>query len=236
MQNKVKRGDSVISKSKMFGIEVDKIPFENQKIDDIEFEGNLYYDPLKSGDNYIYRYCLDINLLNSDKKDKEITVILFNPSEYNLSKNNKNVFIDKTITNVIKIINDDNRFAKIRILNLFPTINTKPKDLIKSQLKYSYTDKKAKEVETKLCTNFKMIENIKDSTILLAWGQIASNIKSIKVYKKELCEKLSENNNLLLTFCPVENNYPKHPGRLDLDCCRNCFGRSGKIRLIEFKP
>ena len=102
----------MVSKVKMFGIEVDKIPFENQKIYDIEFVGNLYYDPLKSGDNYIYRYCLDINLLNSNKKGKEITVILFNPSEYNLSKNNKNVFIDKTITNVIKMINDDDRFDK----------------------------------------------------------------------------------------------------------------------------
>ncbi len=224
------------TKTKLFGIEVDKVSIEKQTIDNIEIVADLYYDPMKSGDNYIYRYCLDINLINSSNENKEITVILFNPSEYNLSKRNKNIFIDKTITNVIKIINDDNRFAKIRILNLFPTINTKPKDLIKNQLKYSYTDKKAKEVETKLCTNFKMIENIKDSTILLAWGQIASNIKSIKEYKKELFEKLSENNNLLLTFCPVENNYPKHPGRLDLDCCRNCYGRSGKIRLIEFKP
>ena len=224
----------MVSKVKIFGIEVDKIPFENQKIDDIEFVGNLYYDPLKSGDNYIYRFCLDINLLNSNKKSKEITVMLFNPSEYNLSKNNKNVFIDKTITNVIKMINDDDRFDKIRILNLFPTINSTPDDLIKNQLKYSYSDKEMKEIKKRLDANIDILENIKNSTVFLAWGQLGNKIKLVKEYKASIYKKIVENNNLILTFCPSKKDYPKHPGRLDFECCRNCFGRNGKIKLIKF--
>ena len=224
------------TKTKLFGIEVDKVSIEKQTIDDIDIIADLYYDPLKVENKYVYRYCLDINLINSSNENKEITVILFNPSEYNLSKNNKNAFIDKTITNVIKMINDDDRFGKIRILNLFPTINSTPDDLIKNQLKYSYSDKEMKEIKKRLDANVDILENIKNSTVFLAWGQLGNKIKLVKEYKASIYKKIVENNNLILIFCPSKKDYPKHPGRLDLDCCRNCYGRSGKIRLIEFKP
>ena len=179
------------TKTKLFGIEVDKVSVEKQTIDNIEIAADLYYDPLKVENKYVYRYCSDINLINSSNENKEITVILFNPSEYNLSKRNKNVFIDKTITNIIKIINDDNKFGKIRILNLFSTINSNSKDIMNTLLKYTFPCEN--KIEKIMYQNIDIIKSIRNSTVLLAWGQIGNSIKTIKEYKSEIYKALLKN-------------------------------------------
>lgn len=98
------------------------------------------------------RYLLKIKILSNTKhSSNELVVIMLNPSE----SGKRGIFIDQTITNIIKIANDTG-YNSIAILNLITIINPNPNNIEKSEP-----------------VNIEFIEQeIKNSeNILIAWGQ-----------------------------------------------------------------
>ena len=204
-----------------------KIPISKKTIDDgndkitVSGFGKYRYE---NGEK-TKRYLLEINIENIEENNC-LNVIMFNPSEAKTEyKNGKFIsegefFVDSTITNIIKIAKD-NKYNSIKVYNLFPKITSEP-NIITS-------DKD--DMNTKYIVE-SMPEN---SDILIAWGAILKDRKWINEIKKELYEKLKKNN--LFTFCANKNkNFPKHPANIDIDCCRNCYTRSGKIKLKPLDP
>ena len=180
-----------------------QIKFEND-FKTLHLDGLLFYQNKEKQNRYFLTIQIDDG---SKKQNNELTVIMLNPSE----KQTQNNFIDNTITNVIKIAYDNN-YNKINILNLIPVIDTNAKNISSCNFK---------KENTNLILSF-----IKDncSDILVAWGEkYPSKTKNLEV--KKIIEELKNRINVF-TFCPSKKHFPKHPARLDLDCCRNCFGRN----------
>lgn len=175
---------------------------------EIKLKGKRYFykDKLKN------RYILEIDILPNDVKNK-LTVIMFNPSEFR--KNN--TFVDQTVTNIIKIANDTG-YNSIKILNLITIIDSNSNNIKNNEI---------------IDIDF-ILSEIDDTDLLVAWGNkgnifIKNSKDAIKMTNKL---KLKEN---IFTFCANKSkHYPKHPARLNLDCCRNCYGRTGKFTLKKF--
>lgn len=173
----------------------------------LRLQGKKYYykDKLKN------RYILEINILKNDKKNT-LTVIMFNPSEYE----KKGLFVDQTITNVVKIANDTG-YNFIKVLNLVTIIDSNQNNIKNNE---------------KIDVDF-ILNEIDESDMLVAWGVKGNNY--IKNNKNQNLHKIIERLKLkknVYTFCANTNRkYPKHPARLDVNCCRNCYGRSGTFTL-----
>lgn len=198
-------GDEMVLRA---NLDIKKIP--PKTINDVNgaeilVEGEKFY--CSSNDRYI----LEISIKSTSSKKNTLTVIMFNPSESGIG--NKGLFVDQTITNIIKIANDTG-YNFIKVLNLITTINSNEKEISK---------------DTFIDIDF-LISEIDDTDLLLAWG--TEGQKRINRNKK-LIDKLRSKKNVF-TFCPSKKKYPKHPARLDLNCCRNCYGRSGSFTLEEF--
>ena len=175
-----------------------------------------------------HRYYLSIDIKN--KGEKELTVIMLNPSEAKEKSPSKKIFIDQTITNIIKMAYDEG-YGHIIILNIFSIIEPNPTE-IKKYIQH-------KEETEECLANKKNINYILDiidgpKDILVAWGDKFKNNTPHKQVKK-IIDKLKSNNKNIYTFCNAKKNYPKHPGRIDMNCCRNCYGRNDKINLIPFE-
>jgi len=163
------------------------------------------------------RYLLEINLKNKGSGDA-LNIIMFNPSEKD--NDNENIFIDKTITNLIKIVNDLDKYKTIKVFNLFPKKDSSPR-IIKD-------DQDDKNLE--LIKNF-----IKDGDVMLAWGSILNNRSWIQDIKNKITAHLNGKTKIY-TFCAnTKRKYPKHPSNIDIECCRHCWGRKGKITLENYK-
>lgn len=213
----------------------DKIIIEDG-IKEIIIEGKGYY--LKN--NTDKRYLLEIDILPNNATKKALTVIMLNPSEYNKKKtsadklktnaiktaNNaeyneyeiKKIYIDQTITNVIKIAND-NEYNFLKILNLITTISPNPKNIKRDE---------------KIDVDF-LLSEIDDTDTLIAWGMEGNKIINRNNEAGKIIQTLQTKRNIY-TFCPNKQlGYPKHPARLNIDCCRNCYGRKGAFTLVEYK-
>ncbi len=154
------------------------------------------------------RYLLNIKI-GFYKKEKVLDVIMLNPSEYYSDK--ENIIIDKTVTNVVKIA-IDNGYNEINILNLFSVIQPDS-----NRVNFNNPD-----IEF-LKAYFEKSQN----TILVAWGyRFKNNNNKIK----ELIELLK--NKEIKTFDILEKNYPKHPGRTNIENYRN--KKTGKVELKDY--
>lgn len=157
------------------------------------------------------RYILEIDILSSNSS-KTLIVIMFNPSEYKKG----NIFVDQTVTNVVKIANDAG-YKFVKILNLITIISSNPKNIKKDEI---------------IDVDFLMSE-IDDSDILVAWGERGTRLLKKNQNTLAFIKKLKTKN--VYTFCKKESQtYPKHPARIDIDCCRNCHGRKNKFTLQRY--
>lgn len=185
----------------------EKTIFDNSK--EIKVKGEAEYN-----DDKTERLKLNIGIVDS-KINKKLIVIMLNPSESSKDKNG--IFIDQTITNLVKIANE-NGYDNIVVFNLLTEVEPNSE-------KVKYNPNKE---------NIKMISNYIDNSsddILIAWGSKYKN-STRESNIKELLEKLNKNKQCVYTFCANKiQNFPKHPGRINLDCCRNCYGRKNKIDL-----
>lgn len=192
----------------------------------ITVSGAGWYDSEKP-DKVTKRYLLKINIEKINDKNTTwrncLNVIMFNPSQAGIDiedgqfVSKGEFFVDKTITNVIKIAKDNN-YNKINILNLFSEIQPNSKKVnISDEKIFSY-----------------LIDFIDKNDVLLAWGTIRDN-KRIKSIKKSICDKLINKKIKIYTFCANENRvYPKHPANIDIECCRHCWERNGLAKLEDF--
>lgn len=172
-------------------------------------EGKAEYN-----NNKTERFKLNIKIVNS-KTNKKLIVIMLNPSESSKYKNG--IFIDQTITNLVKIANE-NGYNNLIVFNLLAEIEPKSE-----KVNYNPSEINIKNILT-------CIDNFSDD-ILIAWGSKYINSTKEPSIKK-LLKTLNKNKQRVYTFCANKNqNYPKHPGRINLDCCRNCYGRKNKIDL-----
>lgn len=186
---------------------LEKTIFDNSK--EIKVKGEAEYN-----DDKTERLKLNIEIVDS-KTNKKLIVIMLNPSESSKDKNG--IFIDQTVTNLVKIANE-NGYDKLIVFNLLTIIEPNSKNV-----KYNINKK-----------NIEMISDYIDKfsdDILIAWGsKYINSTKETNI--KKLLEKLNKNKQRIYTFCANKNQiYPKHPGRINLDCCRNCYGRKNKIDL-----
>lgn len=163
-----------------------------------------------------HRYYL-FHEFNENKSSNILTVIMENPS-----KTYPNGDFDQTIKNVIEIAKDNN-YGAIEVINLYSYITGKSEENKEHNNKFPNANKE----------NENFIENFlrnSSNDILIAWG---SNYKNDSKKSNKIKELLNEKH--VYTFCEnTENNFPKHPGRISLDCCRNCYGRCGEIALLEY--
>ena len=205
-----------------------KISIQQSVIEDtvgnITVSGFGWYDSKYTND-VKKRYLLEINIEKIN--DKNVTwknclnVIMFNPSEY--GKERKDLFVDKTITNVIKIAsdckiaNDCKKYNLIKVYNLFPKISAKPNITI--------DDKDKGNIDS-------IVKIPENSDILLAWGAILRDRQWINKIKNEICEKL---NNRQLLVLDDKLTYPKHPGRMSISTIRNKYGDKQKVELKPYK-
>lgn len=113
------------------------------------------------------RFSLEIEII-SNNQAKPLIVVMLNPSES--GKEKEGIFIDQTITNLIKIANENN-YNKIKVFNLL-------------------TEKEPNS--RKVYSNFnkdnikRILSEINDSSsdVLLAWGtRYKNNTKNIQVKK-----------------------------------------------------
>jgi len=190
----------------------------SQKTINVDTNKNIYATGVgyySTDEKHRYRYTLEINILSKTQEKKSLAVIMFNPSESGEGKNG--IFVDQTVTNIIKIANDTG-YNSIKILNLFTIINPKQD-----------------EVEKNEPINIEFIEQeiVDFENILVAWGKEGEAHINRTNNRKNLIEILKTKK--LYTFCRNKNKkYPKHPARLDIDCCRNCYGRCGKFTLENY--
>ncbi len=180
------------------------------KTKSLDLFGEFLYKNKKKNE----RYFLKIYVKNSKTKNKELTAIMLNPSE----KETGTTFVDKTITNVIKMA-CENGYNQLNILNLITNIEPKS-DKINS-----------KQITNKNIEFIKQFINNNKSDILVAWGEkVKNNIDNKKI--QDLIKFLKGKGNTL-TFCPNKKDFPKHPGHLDFDCCTSCSGK-GKIEFLPY--
>lgn len=162
-----------------------------------------------------HRYYLKINICGNKKVKNNLIVIMLNPSQH--GSNKKDIFVDKTITNVIKIANDNN-YNEITILNLFSTIQSDS-----NKVDFKFIDEE----------NLEFIENYltdKNDKILVAWGyKFKNNSRKIK----DFIEFLKKKNSQIVTFGD-KLLYPKHPGRMDINYIRNQLGKNNKAELKTY--
>ncbi len=163
------------------------------------------------------RLSLEIEII-SNNQAKPLIVVMLNPSES--GKEKEGIFIDQTITNLIKIANENN-YNKIKVFNLLTEKEPNSR-------KVNYSNFNKDNIE-------RILSEINDSSsdVLLAWGtRYKNNTKNIQV--KNILENLKLRENVF-TFCAKPNaSFPKHPGRINIDCCRNCYGRKNKIDLKQY--
>ena len=142
---------------------------------------------------------------------------MLNPSQS--GREHKDIFVDKTITNVVKIANDNN-YNEITILNLFSVIEPKSNDVDFS---------KVDEDNLKFLQEFLKETNDK---ILVAWGwRFKNNNNKIKDLIKILQNKPKEQ---VVTFAS-KTDFPKHPGRMSIEYIRKKFGSNNKAILKPYK-
>ena len=164
------------------------------------------------------RYFLRISVKNSKTKNKELTVIMLNPSEKEIENDSDKIFVDKTITNVIKIAYE-NEYNQLNILNLITIIEPVSDNIKLKQITHSNIEFIKQFIESN------------KSDILVAWGEkVKNNTRNEEV--KSLIEFLKSKDNVF-TFCPNKKDFPKHPARIDFDCCKNCSGKNG-IKLVKY--
>lgn len=145
-----------------------KIIFDN--LEKIIVEGKAEYN-----DNKTERFKLNIKIVNS-KTNKKLIVIMLNPSESSKDKNG--IFIDQTITNLVKIANE-NGYNNLIIFNLLAEIEPKSE-----KVNYNLSEINIKNILT-------CIDNFSDD-ILIAWGSKYINSTrepSIKNLLKTLSKK-----------------------------------------------
>lgn len=163
------------------------------------------------------RLSLEIEII-SNNQAKPLIVVMLNPSES--GKEKEGIFIDQTITNLIKIANENN-YNKIKVFNLLTEKEPNSR-------KVNYSNFNKDNIE-------RILSEINDSSsdVLLAWGtRYKNNTKNIQV--KNILENLKLRENVF-TFCAKPKaSFPKHPGRINIDCCRNCYGRKNKIDLKQY--
>ena len=164
-----------------------------------------------------HRYYLKINICKNNNKKKNLIVIMLNPSQSGSKL--KDTFVDKTITNVVKIANDNN-YNEITILNLFSEVEPKSK-----KVDFSKVDE----------DNLKFLKEILEETndkILVAWGwRFKNNNNKIKDLIKVLQNKPKEQ---VVTFAD-KIDFPKHPGRISIEYIRKKFGSNNKAILKPYK-
>lgn len=154
---------------------------------------------------------------------KILTVIMYNPSNTEVSGK-----IDPTVENIKKmVVNDwkDANFSAVEVLNLFSYVHGN-----KGEVKKYY---KMNSNKTNLDFLKKFIDKGLNEYTLVAWGADFNNIA--KDTELDEIRDLLKNSSNVYTFCRGDRNYPKHPGRIDIECCRNCYGRKNNIDLIEYK-
>ena len=163
-----------------------------------------------------HRYYLKINICGNEKAKNNLIVIMLNPSQHGSDK--KDIFVDKSITNIVKIANDNN-YNEITVLNLFSTIQSASK-----KVDFKNIDEE----------NIKFLEDYlsdKNDKILVAWGyKFKNNNRKIKNFIEFLKTKKCQ----ILTFSN-KSDYPKHPGRMNIDYIRNTWGKNNKTQLIPYK-
>lgn len=191
------------------------VQYSEKNIDD--GQKNIKVKGTGEDNNNNERLYLDIEIM-SNNSNKSLIVIMLNPSESGMNK--EGIFVDKTTTNLIKIANENN-YNKIKVFNLLTE-----KEPDSKKVNYSNFNK------DNFARILKAINN-NSNDILLAWGaKYKNNTKNLQV--KKLLNILRQRENVF-TFCANPNlAFPKHPGRINIDCCRNCYGRKNKIEFKQY--
>jgi len=130
--------------------------------------------------NKIYRWSLSYKI---SKSTKEIIFIGLNPS---LSDE---VFLDNTTKKIIKI-SKNNNYGKVKLINLFALISSKPEKLFKHKNPVGYLN------NNHIYKNLKHRSEDKKSDICIGWGNKGKFLnRNKKIVKKIMQYDLIRNNN-----------------------------------------
>ena len=118
--------------------------------------------------------------------------ILMNPSKATTLK------LDNTLCNIVNY-SIDNNYGSLRLVNLFPTMATNPKDL-SGKLKIGQVE-----------NNQEIIESIKwADRIFIAWGTDDKKYITRKKEVEEILQKNNVDNKDIFCWKDKDNKFPKH--------------------------